>query len=289
MVAQDPSSFIASRRIGEATVTVISEGELRWPLRLSAPEAAWRQAMPEADEVGRVRLGLNVALVQMDDATILVDPGLDDPWSAWQQRAARTFGGIARTPGLAAALAELGVSPEAITHVAITHAHDDHFAGVVVDRGDEMAPRFPRARHFIGRLDWTEHPYHLDPSSELAHRLGTIERFGLLETVDGDREIAPGVTMLTAPGETPGHMVVRVESAGEVWYFLGDLCHHACEVEHPDWVSPGRDQTAMRASRERIFAAAARDEAIVVTAHELFPPWGRIVSVEGGCRWQRLG
>jgi glyoxylase-like metal-dependent hydrolase (beta-lactamase superfamily II) len=288
MTTQEGSAYIASRRVGEASVTIISEGELTWAPSLLAPEEAWRRAMPEADEAGRVRLGLNVALVQTAGATILVDPGFDDPWSAWQQRADRTFGGLPRTPGLAAALAQLGVSPEEVTHVPITHAHGDHFAGVAVEQGDEIAPRFPRARHFVGRPDWAEHPDRLDPDSELSQRLGLIDRLGLLQTVDGDREIAPGVTMLAAAGETPGHMVVRVESAGEVWYDLGDLCHHASEVEHLDWVSPGRDQAAMRASRERIFAAAAREAAVVVTAHEPFPPWGRIVPVGTGYRWERL-
>jgi hypothetical protein len=53
-------------------------------------------------------------------------------------------------------------------------------------------------------------------------------------------------------------------------------------------VSPDRDPIAMRASRERIFAAAAREEAVVVTAHERFPAWGRIVPRGSGYRWENL-
>ena len=288
MPSHEPPPHVSSRRIGDATVTIISEGELPWAPELSAPESEWRQAIPEADDLGRFRFGLNVALIQTGDATIIIDPGLDDPWSEWQRHFAIAVEGMSRTAGLKAALAYLGVAPESITHVLITHAHNDHYAGVVFEQDGDLLPRFPRARHFIGRDDWEGQLDLPDAEPELAQRLGLIDQLGLLETVDGDREIAPGVTMLAAPGESPGHMVVRLESAGEVWYDLGDLVHHACEVEHPDWLSPGNDPIAAHASRAKFFAAVARDGAIAVTGHEPFPAWGRIVPHGSGYRWEKL-
>ena len=48
----------------------------------------------------------------------------------------------------------VGVRPEEITHVLITHAHYDHFAGVAVERDGRYVARFPQARHLIGRADW---------------------------------------------------------------------------------------------------------------------------------------
>jgi glyoxylase-like metal-dependent hydrolase (beta-lactamase superfamily II) len=288
MSAQEPSSYITSRRIGDATVTIISEGELPWAPELSAPEAEWRQAIPEADERGRFRFGLNVALIQTAEATIVIDPGLDDPESAWQHRFALDVDGMSRTAGIQAAMAHLGVAPDAVTHVLITHAHNDHYAGVVIEQGDDLLPRFPHARHYLGRNDWEGHLDLPDPEPELEQRLGLIDQLGLLETVDGDREIAPGVMMLAASGESPGHMVVRLESAGEIWYDLGDLFHHSCEVEHPDWISPGNDPIASHASRAKFFAAVADDNAIVVTGHEPFPAWGRIVPSGTGYQWEKL-
>lgn len=279
--------FVASRRIGQAIVTIISEGTLRWAPQFPVPEAEWRAAMPDADERGVIPLGINVALVRTGDACVLIDPGCDDPASAWQREFAGRFEGVTRTPGLTAALNGLGVSPEQITHVLITHAHGDHIAGLTVRQDDVSVPRFPRARHFIGRLDWEGNPARERPESDLARCLGAVARAGLLEVVDGDREIVPGITMIPAPGETPGHSIVRVRSDGEAFYYVGDLYHHACEVMHPDWVSPGRDLVAMRASRDRLTAEAAAANATVVFSHEMFPAWGRIVAREGNYQWQR--
>ncbi|HET9016243.1 MAG TPA: MBL fold metallo-hydrolase [Thermomicrobiaceae bacterium] len=279
------ADYVDQRRIGDATVTVISEGSLVWPPKFPVAESEWRAAMPEANEAGEVKLGLNLAHVRLGDASIMIDPGCDDPGSAWQQGFARRFKDVTRTPGLARALELIGERPDEITHVLITHGHGDHFAGTTVEHGDELVARFPNARHYIGRADWEGNPYRERPDSEIAMSLGTIDRLGLLETVDREREIVPGVTMVPAPGESPGHSVVRVRTGGGSFYYLGDLFHHACEVSHPDWVSPGRDQAAMRASRDWLFADAGT-EATLVFAHEGFPGWGHFVLANGGYRWE---
>jgi glyoxylase-like metal-dependent hydrolase (beta-lactamase superfamily II) len=277
------SPFIDSRRIGDATITVISEGILPWAPQLQVPETEWRRAMPEADEHGVVQFGLNLAHIQSGEASILIDPGFDDPSPSHPE----TWPGLTRSPGLQAALRSLGIQPEQITHVLITHTHADHYMGVTVKREGERVPRYPHARHFVGRSDWEENPQRDKPDSELGAHLGTLTRLGLLECVDAEREVAAGVTMLSAPGESPGHCIVRVQSAGETFYYLGDLFHHACEIVHPDWAPLGRDPSVLLASRQRLIAEAIASHATCVFTHELFPAWGCIVAAEGGYRWER--
>ncbi len=280
------AEFVASRRIGDSTVTVISEGSMPWAPRYEISADDRRRALPDADADGRIVLGLNLVHLRVRDASILVDPGCDDPTSGWQQRFAARFPGLTRSAGLAAGLARIGVHPEDVTHVVITHTHGDHFGGVTIDRGSELAPRFRHARHMVGRGDWEGNPARGEPESDLAARLGLIDRLGMLSVVDAEREIAPGVTLIPAPGETPGHMVVRLRSQGDWFYYLGDLLHHPCEVEHIAWAPPGRDLEALRASRERLFAEGTSQRAVCVFTHARFPAWGRIVQADRGYRWE---
>jgi glyoxylase-like metal-dependent hydrolase (beta-lactamase superfamily II) len=234
---QLPAAYVDTRRVGEATVTIISDGTLpgfpfvAW---LRAPAAAVRRAVPEADAHGALAFGMNVAHVRIGDASILVDPGWGEPSPAHTGGLA-----ISRTPGVQAGLASIGVAPEEVTHVLITHAHWDHICGATVESGGRRAVRYPRARHLLGRAEWVGNPAREDRDSAAAVHLGALERLGLLELVEDDREAVPGVAMLHAPGESPGHHIVRVASAGERFYYLGDLFHHPCEVDHPDWVPPG--------------------------------------------------
>jgi len=281
-------TYASTRRFGEAEVTIISDGSIAWAPRYQVPEVEWRPALPEADAEGRILLGIHVAHVRLPGASIVIDAGLDDPASAWHQSFSARWPGLARTPGLMGWLAAAGIPVEAITHVLITHAHEDHFVGVAAEHGGSLAARFPRARHLLGRADWEGNPRREDPAATLATRLGLVERLGLLDLVDGEREVVPGVTILPAPGESPGHCAVRINSAGARCYFLGDLIHHGCEVEHPDWM-PGqnRDRAGLLASRRRLFAEIAAHRAAAVFTHEQFPGWGRVVSVGSGYGWTR--
>jgi glyoxylase-like metal-dependent hydrolase (beta-lactamase superfamily II) len=281
------AEYVSTRRIGEATVSIISEGVLNWEPRLQAPEAEVRAAIPDLAADGTLALDINLAHVACGSASIVIDPGCDDPGSRWQERFAARWPGMRRSPGLGAALAGLGVDPGRVTHVLITHAHADHFSGVLVERDGAEVPRFPRARHLIMRQDWIENPARADPASDLAVRLGAIERAGLLDVLDGEREVLPGVTVIPTPGETPGHAAVRITAGSARFYYLGDLFHHPCEVEHPEWVPPNRDASAARASRQRISSEAAAAGAAVVFSHARFPGWGRIRTTARGYRWAR--
>jgi glyoxylase-like metal-dependent hydrolase (beta-lactamase superfamily II) len=274
--------YVDSRRVGDATVTIISDGTLRWAPQLSAPEAEWRRAMPEADEHGALTFPMNLAHLRVPSgpgvASLLIDLGFDEPSpsSHWP--------GADRSPGLIAGLASIGVAPTEIGHVLITHPHGDHIAGATVERGGRREARFPNARHLLGRADF-DALASAEPGSLAARELGALREQGLLWPAEGEQEVVPGVALIPAAGESPGHSIVRLRSAGQSFYFLGDLFHHPCEVENPGWVSPGRDRAAMRASRERLIEAALREDALMVFSHGSFPGWGRLERSGGGARW----
>jgi glyoxylase-like metal-dependent hydrolase (beta-lactamase superfamily II) len=274
--------YVDSRRVGDATVTIVSDGTLRWAPQLSAPEADWRRAMPEADEHGALTFPMNLAHLRVPagrgDASVLVDLGFDEPTSSSHWPSAD------RSPGLIAGLASIGVAPADLTHVLITHPHGDHIAGATVERGGRREARFPNARHLLGRADF-DAAARAEPGSLAAQELGALREQGLLEPAEPEHEVAPGVALILAPGESPGHSIARVRSGGESFYFLGDLFHHPCEVENPGWVSPGRDQAAMRAARERLIAAALAEDALLVFSHGRFPGWGRLERTDAGARW----
>lgn len=267
-------------------MSVLSEGTLHWAPRFNVSEEAWRRALPDADAGGRIALGCNLMHVRIGEASILIDPGFDEPDSAFQEHFAAKWPGSTRTPGLTAALAQLGVDVDAITHVVITHAHDDHFAGVVRTVRGEPKIRCPQAWHFLGRGDWAGNPRLEDPASTMATRLRPVQAAGRLVLVEDALDIAPGVTMLPAPGETPGHSIVRVRSAGAAAYYVGDLIHHACEATYPDWVpGPARDGEMLLRTRLRVFEEIAANRGLAVFAHDRFPAWSRVSALAGGYRW----
>ncbi|MFC6080388.1 MBL fold metallo-hydrolase [Sphaerisporangium aureirubrum] len=146
---------------------------------------------------------------------VLVDAGIggaDSPAASW-----------APAPGgLITELAGHGVAPGDVDTVVLTHLHSDHASGAVT----EGVPAFPNARHVIQRaeIEWIEDGGPNPIQQRVLRPLTT-----LIDAVDGEATLLPGVRVLPAPGHTPGHQVVEI---GEVT-LTGDLVVHPVQVANP--------------------------------------------------------
>lgn len=108
-----------------------------------------------------------------------------------------------------AALAALGVEPDAVDQLVVTHAHYDHIGNL---------HRFPNAEVVVARREyefWTG-PYagrlqfaHSIEAAELAH-LAAIRGEGRLRLVEGTLDLAPGIELIVVGGHTPGQLVAQV-------------------------------------------------------------------------------
>lgn len=281
---------IETLAIGAARASILNAGDLRLRLAddMAVPESEWRPQHAELFERVGVCPSLSV-YIEHGAARVLVDIG--------DYRATVTPGSeyalvdYTPPPDIPTQLASLGVRPEDITHVVITHAHWDHYAGTTTATASgEYTATFPNARYYIGAADWadTELQTALQDSSSLeAHTLGALHERGALRLVERREQIADGIEILPAPGETPGHQIVRVHSDGATLYVIGDLLHHAIEVEHPDWMVSWAEPASMRATREWVLRDALAEDAQIVAAH--IAGAGRIERADGGLRWHGAG
>lgn len=273
-----------SRQLGRATVTVINIGDLQ------ANMAEWLRLDPgewpaEFEEVfGEPITGpIQCVHIQTPEMSVMVDAGRFD-----EGMASLAGPGYRPPAGVAEQLAEVGVAPEEVTHFVLTHAHTDHFNGTTLERPGHP-PLFPNARHHIGRADWENEVMQADikdPAEPESTTLAVLYELGLLEMVDGDLELGPGLSVMASPGETAGHLSVRLRSQGQTLYVVGDLYHHPVEVAHPELAAHWNDKEQVRASRRRLQEAALREDALLVATH--IPGFGRLVSRPEGVRWQTV-
>lgn len=262
--------------LGEATVTIVSDGNLTTPasfLGVNAdPEelAAFltaRRLSPEANYAHT-----NHVIVETGDAAVLVDVGSGD---RFQPSAGR----------LLANMEAAGIDPAGITHVALTHAHPDHVWGMMDDFGDD--PRIPEAAYSMGasEYDWWMGDGRVDavPDAMKPFVVGARNALGpvaeRMSMVADGAEIAPGVTMIGTPGHTLGHMSVLAESGGEQLLILGDAINHAhVSFERPDWqFAFDMDKEMAVATRRRLLDMAATEGMAVAGYHLPFPGVGHVI------------
>jgi len=255
--------------VGEATASILNLGDIRFRLRdmMRLPEGEWRPRYGELFDQQLLFPSQSVH-ISTPEASILVDAGDYAQFvSADPSYAPENY---LPPPTLIGQLAEIGVGGSDVTHVVITHAHYDHFAGVTKKVGGRYSPTFPRARYLLGRADW-ENPEMQKVLSEKdsteSVTLGVIRSSGLLDLVDGEERLTPRVTIVASPGESPGHQIVRAHSGGQTLYCLGDLFHHIVEVEDVELMAQWCDAMANKKSRQELIRVALKEDALLVPAH----------------------
>jgi glyoxylase-like metal-dependent hydrolase (beta-lactamase superfamily II) len=277
------ADHIQTRRLGEATITVINVRDLpvnlgEW-LDLSQQTPSPRYA---ADFTKPLRLPVQCIHVRLPGLSVLVDAGDFDtaPGSS------SAILGYQPPPGLSIALGEAGIRPEEISRVVITHAHRDHFDGTTWARNGDWVPRFPNARYYLGRADWEDAGLQTalaDAQSTESRTLGLLHRQGLLELVEVDHDLGHGVQIIAAPGETPSHQIVGIHSEGLTLFCVGDLYHHPVEIEQPEWMVRWANPETNLASRHALGQAALAENALLVATH--IPGIGRLERSGSGVTW----
>ncbi|MGQ3676355.1 MBL fold metallo-hydrolase [Xanthobacter sp. TB0139] len=261
-------------RVGNVTVTAIADGLRTFPM----PEGFVRNAPREAVNAALVAAHLppdelsipfTVLLLEIGGRRILVDTGNGVPQKA---------GKGATTGLLQPTLAALGIAPESIDEVLISHFHGDHINGLLTAEG---ASAFPKARVRVPEAEWG---FWMDESQmsrapEALRGTFTNSRrvfkplLKQVETYGWQDELAPGLEAVEAAGHTPGHTAFELASGKDRLFIQSDLTNiPALFVRHPNWqVMFDMDGEKAARTRKRIYDRLASARILVAGYHFPFP------------------
>ncbi len=251
--------------VGDFTVTALQDGEINLPpssfqgIPADQIQALSARAFSYSDK--GVPTSVNAYLVDTGAHRILVDAGNAECYG-WKLGA------------LAANLKASGYAPNDIDIIVLTHMHGDHVCGLV-ENGKKL---FPKASVWA---DAKEAAYWLDDKNKAtpAGARAAVALYGKdFHTFKPGDVIAAGMTIVPAPGHTPGHTAFRFESKGAVLLVFGDIVHNSfVQFAHPDVsVMSDTDRVQAIATRQALFAKVAAENTPVAGAHVPFPGIGRL-------------
>jgi N-acyl homoserine lactone hydrolase len=185
-----------------------------------------------------------------------------DEYFLWDTGHAMTAANVAPKVSMVDQLANLGVKPEQIKYVGISHYHADHTGQV---------GSFPQATLLIGKGDWDaiSSPKPADGVNFAPFATWT-KGDSKVEPVAIDKDVfADGsVIMLYTPGHTPGHHSLLVKLQSGNFLITGDAAHF-----RENWDSDGVpafnfDRAQTIASLGRLKKIAANFKATIIIQHD---------------------
>jgi glyoxylase-like metal-dependent hydrolase (beta-lactamase superfamily II) len=221
--------------LGDFELTPLSDGSFRLDggaMFGVVPKPLWERRAP-ADDRNRISLGLRPLLVRGRGRTVIIDAGIGDKMTAKDLE----IYGVDRTRHLGHALADAGVSADDITDVIASHLHFDHAGGFTALVDDKLVPRFANARYHIRKAEWDDaiHPHERNRASYLAENFVPLVEADVVDFIEEDGEVLPGISVWRTGGHTMYHQLVRIDADGRTAVFAADLMPTTAHVDAP-WI-----------------------------------------------------
>lgn len=269
-------------RVGNVEITSLSDGYIRFTpdnFFPSVPAERWEEYRDELTADGKLELNVGSFLVRSEGRVILVDTGIGEDSSGFDD---------AQSGLLPQALAEMGVSAGEVDVVLMTHLHVDHVGWNVAAAEDGPAPLFPNARYHVARADWRafSRMARMNGAPYLHTQVVPLEEMGVLELFDGEVALTSEVVTMPTPGHTPGHVSLRISSAGESAVIAGDATHVPLQAHETDWYPRAdRDPKLSTQSRHTLMDRVESDGGLLIAGHYPAPGFGRLSRSGGRRRW----
>ena len=232
---------------------------------------------------GTVHSPYSAMLLRMNDQNILLDTGIgyhQNPVSLGDHQ-------VEMKGQLQSLLQEENLGPEDVDMVIISHFHPDHIGGIYTEEGKL---NFPQAEIVVDQQEWdfwhSEEGQNLMPlfTDFIRENIHPLDKSTVRFLQEDYQNVVPGITAIQAPGHTPGHRVLIIESGGEKLLYAADTFLHPIHVENLSVQTVfDYDPQQARKSREKVLNIAEEEDALVHAFHFAYPGLGRVA--RKGSQW----
>ncbi len=245
------------------------------------PKALWQRAYTEADELNRIPMASRPLLVRWDDKVMLIDSGSGNKLG---EKFEKIYGLDPQMTPINVGLSRYGLTADDITDFVYTHLHFDHSGGSTIMENGEPIPVFTKAKHYVQKeqYKWAMNPTMKDRASFMPVNWEPVNANGMLEFLDGEGDIYPGISVTPVDGHTKAMQMVKISDGGETLLFGADLTPTTAHISYPFIMGYDNFPLTTLAEKEKHFPVAYEDKWIVVFEHDHETQAGRLSYGEKG-------
>lgn len=128
-------------------------------------------------------------------------------------------------------LRSVGLRPEQVTKVILSHLHKDHMGGIAYAEQSVVHPAFPNAHYYVQR---EELAYALakPTASYLPSLLQWLSSYERLVLLDGATQINDAIRCEPSGGHCPFHQVIWICENGQTVFYGGDEAPQLQQMRH---------------------------------------------------------
>jgi len=247
------------------------------------PKVMWSKIYP-CDENNLCNWSMRCLLVEDGERKILIDCGMGDKQSE------KFFSNyyLNGDDSLKKSLASLGLTADDITDVILTHLHFDHCGGAVSWNADRSGYvlTFKNAIYWTSRQhwDWATNPNNREKASFLKENILPIKEQGILNLVEEDTEIYPGISLRLFYGHTEGQAIPFIKYRDRTVVYMADLLPAAAHVPLPYVMAYDTRPLITLDEKEAFLKESARKEYILFLEHDILNECCTVQETEKGVR-----
>ena len=237
------------------------------------PKVLWEKQKP-ADENNLIDCACVCLIARKNGRVVVCETGIGNKLSEKRAQQVR----LREPEELLHALRRLGIAPDEVDAVLTTHLHWDHAGGLMRrDESGGLERTFKRAKVFVQRTEWD---FALDPdvrskASYISDDFTPLaEGQSLVEFLDGDAEVLPGVHIRHVGGHTPGSQVLILRSGELACAVTGDIIGLTPHLRVPWNMSADIEPLRTFEAKARLLEEAEKHRWLLVLSHETEQPAG---------------
>jgi len=221
----------------------------------------------KSDFKGCVFLDIQAFLVITETDVILLDSGLGQ----------KTEEGSLK---LFENLKQLGILPNQVTKVLLSHLHKDHVGGLVRVLNNTFEINFPNAVYYISKPEW-DWIFELNSENFNYKALNFLEQSKQIQFIEGNGIIDATISYELTGGHTPFHTVYHLVNNEQHIFFGGDILTMPQQIGSTLLVKSDKFPKEANAIRQKIVDRAITENWTCLFYHGSKTKFGKISFVEG--------